>query len=641
MRCKYYFFVHVLMICLGFICSNTNAQKELRYPFSEIDENLLKNSNAVIREDISTYEVIDLGKGKSYLKMAITILNKKADHYAEVNIGYDKLSKIISLEGRSYDKTGRLITQLRNKDIQDYSAFDGFSIYSDNRMKYFDLRYPDYPYTIEYEVEIEENGFMSFNNWVPYSGFNVSSQKSRLEIISPENYEVRYLEINLDPTAKEEIIDGKKIIAWDFGSFEAIEHEARMPYLQRILPQVLTAPSTFELEGYAGNMNNWTSFGLWEKLLNDGRDELPEEYATKIKELVADESSQTEKIKKIYEHLQSNTRYVSIQLGIGGWQTFPAADVASNGYGDCKALSNFMKSMLKSVGITSYYTLVRAGNNAPNIITNFPSNQFNHMILCVPNYQDTIWLECTSQDNPFGYLGSFTGDRDVLVINENGGKIVHTPIYRQEQNSQIQSVNVTLHENGSAQVSVSTRCNGRQYDNYKQILDIGESEQKKWLYKNLDISNFELMEFKFDHKSQIIPELNANINLIVSRFAAVSGKRIFFQPNVLNKSYAMAIPQKERKYDFVLNYPYEDIDTVEINIPQGYHMEYIPETTSIDSRFGHYQSKIISQEGKVVYIRKHVMTKGTFPALQYIDYVKFINKIAEADKTKLVLVRST
>ena len=52
-----------------------------------------------------------------------------------------------------------------------------------------------------------------------------------------------------------------------------------------------------------------------------------------------------------------------------------------------------MRSLLQVIGVESYYTLVMAGENAPSIINNFPSPQFNHAILCVPVDKDTIWLE--------------------------------------------------------------------------------------------------------------------------------------------------------------------------------------------------------------------------------------------------------
>ena len=620
----------------------SNAQKQPMYPVSDIPVELLKNSNAVIRKNIKRFEVVDIGKGKSYRKYVVTILNKKADRYAEVRVGYDKLSKISSLKARSYDKSGRLIEQLKNKDIKDLSSYDGFSIYSDNRMKYFDLRYPEYPYTIEYVIEKDIDGLFFFPGISPIPYYNISAQEARLEIVSPQNYTVRYKEMNLvEPLVKEEIIDGKKILSWEFYDFPAIEREPLMPYRKDILPTVLTAPSEFEMEGYAGDMSAWKTYGLWNKKLNEGRDQLPEVFANEVKELIHEDLSRTEKIQKIYEYLQSTTRYVSIQMGIGGWQSFPATDVATNGYGDCKALTTYTKAMLKTAGIDSYYTLVSAGTYESNIETDFPSNQFNHAFLCVPNYQDTIWLECTSQDNPFGYLGTNTGDRDVLVINEDGGTVVHTKIYHKEDNRQNQRAVVELKENGSAQVSVSVRCTGLQYDNYSGLLDIGKSEQKKWLFRNLDIPSFDLIDFKFTEDRNIIPEVGAEINVSIQRFASVSGKRLFFQPNVFNKSYTTSIPQKERIYDFVLKYAFEDTDTVEVRIPQGYHMEFIPEKTIIESPYGKYESQVIPEEGKLLYIRKYSKEKGTFPSEDYVNYVKFMNKIAEADKTKLVLVKST
>jgi len=131
------------------------------------------------------------------------------------------------------------------------------------------------------------------------------------------------------------------------------------------------------------------------------------------------------------------------------------------------------------------------------------------------------------------------------------------------------------------------------------------------------------------------------MDISVQRLASVSGKRLFIEPNIFNQSRELSIPQSERKYDFVLRFPYTDIDSVMVAIPKGYHVEFLPEKIIIESQYGDYQSEIIADEGKITYIRKCSRVKGTFPAASYLEYVNFINKIAEADKIKVVLAKST
>jgi transglutaminase-like putative cysteine protease len=165
---------------------------------------------------------------------------------------------------------------------------------------------------------------------------------------------------------------------------------------------IYLASSEFEMAGYKGNMNTWENLGKFMQDLRGGRDQLPADIKQKVHELTDKEPDPNKKVAKLYEFMQQNTRYVSIQLGIGGLQPFDATYVATKRYGDCKALSNYMSALLKEIGVPSYYTLVKSGEGNTFFVPDFPSDQFDHVILCVPLKKDTMWLECTDQTLPAG-----------------------------------------------------------------------------------------------------------------------------------------------------------------------------------------------------------------------------------------------
>jgi hypothetical protein len=339
--------------------------------------------------------------------------------------------------------------------------------------------------------------------------------------------------------------------------------------------------------------------------------------------------------------MQSKTRYVSIQLGIGGFQPFEAAVVDQVGYGDCKALTNYMQTLLKTVGIPSYYSLVNAGSNRKPMITDFPSPQFNHVILCVPTGQDTVWLECTSQENPFGYLGSFTSDREVLLVKENAAEIVRTPIYEQEQNKQIRKAKVVLDESGNGKVEVETIYAGLQYENVSRILKERYEEQRKIIYQRTEIPTFELKQFSYQAQKDMIPTVNEKLDISLKNYANVSGKRLFFLSNLMNRSAFIPPRNEDRKNDIVIKTPYIDIDTIEYQLPEALHPEYMPAPISISSVFGNYEASFEVSQGKLVYIRKISIRKGNFPADKYVEWVNFYSEVNKADHTKIVLRNST
>ena len=74
------------------------------------------------------------------------------------------------------------------------------------------------------------------------------------------------------------------------------------------------------------------------------RQDVPLETAAYIKEITGNISDPKAKAQKIYEYMQHKTHYVSIQIGIGGYQPFTASEVDKDGYGDCKALCNYTRA---------------------------------------------------------------------------------------------------------------------------------------------------------------------------------------------------------------------------------------------------------------------------------------------------------
>jgi transglutaminase-like putative cysteine protease len=637
--------MRVLTLIWILLCTTDSilASGDPKYPISAIKEELKKDVNVVYRLDHTTFTIHGRSRATQYTHEVITILNEKGKRFASEAVYYDKLSKIKDFNGSVYDANGKLIKRLKNSEIADQSAFDGFTLYSDARLKTIDLSQGAYPYTVEWEYEIELKYLFEIPDFY-VSGEDVSVENASFVLKYVTDVKPRYKTINISQQPKfEKFPDGSEQVTWEFWDVKPVSSEPHGPPTVSMLPAVIAAPSVFEYDTYVGNMNSWNEFGHWIASLNKDRDVLPEATKQKIKQLVANAKTTEEKTRILYDYLQSKTRYVSIQLGIGGYQPFEASVVDQYGYGDCKALSNYMIAVLREAGVKSYYALAYAGSNYRGLDTSFPRSQFNHAIVAVPNSADTIWLECTSQTNPFGYQGLFTGDRKALLITEGGAAVVNTTRYSAEQNLQSRLATVVLSLNGDATAKVTTRYEGIQYENdgLDNVLTSQYDDQKKWIEKTTKIPSFEIRSFSMKNHRNRMPEAVVHVDLNLRRLATVSGKRIFLSPNLMNRSIYIPPKVESRKTDIYRKNAFTDVDTIIYQLPEQFYLEHLPENISLKSRFGEYEASYRVEAGSLIYIRRLRMNKGVFPASSYNEFVEFYKGINKADNTKLVFMTKT
>lgn len=635
--------IRYIPFLFGLVCL-LQGYAQTKFAVSQIPEELKVNSNLVVRENHVEFEITSKSKANYRVHEVLTILSPKAKDNAYQAIFYDKLKKVVSLKANVYDQKGMLLKKLKQSDFEDRSAISGYSLYEDSRMKVADLTHQNYPYTIEMEYELSYGYLFFIPTFFPMSTTSTSVEHASFALKFPPSLAPRYKVKNLPEGVPDQVvgIDGSVQWVWKFNNLKPITKEELGGSLRGTFPHIMSAPTQFEYAGYSGSMDNWAHFGDWINSLNQGRDELTPETKAFVRKLKETHESLEEKTEALYKFLQQKTRYVSIQLGIGGFQPFEAKVVDQVGYGDCKALSNYMIALLKEAEIKASYILIRAGSNEDEIDPDFTSTQFNHVIVAVPNKADTIWLECTSQSAPFGYLGSFTADRYALAVSSEGSRIIRTPKVQPDQNFQHRKATFLLSENGGAVAQVVTTYSGLECENNGlNFIDESQSDgQQNWITQNTP-SAFSIEKFGFKKNNSNPPQIHIDATFTISRLAPVTGKRVFISPNTLNKFPLVTPSSEERVDDFTIHKSFTHIDSIEFNFPEGLYPETIPADIHLTNPFGEYQVNFLIDNGKITYIRKLKMIEGRFPASTYKDFGLFIKEINKADNQKFVLVNKT
>ncbi len=645
---KFHFFSQFMLSVLGLFLTQSShlfAQKE-DFSVAKIDPNLKSGADAVVRLQETIFDIKDKGTATTKYRYVCTIFNKDGDSESQCVVSFDQLTKIKNLDGKLYDANGKVVSKLKKSDIYETGATDGLQFVSDSHVKVARFSYGNYPYTIEFEYETTSKNLMFYPMFVPQESPKFGVEKSSLLVISPKELKLRYKENNFSNACKKSQKDGKDTYLWELNNVPTAKLETYgLPWNAKA-PWVQTAPSEFEVQGYEGKFQTWEDYGKFNNDLRKERDIVPQATQEEIKKLVANEPTKFLKAKKVYEYMQSRTRYMFIGLGIGGWQPMPAQEVDKKGYGDCKALTNYTKSLLKVVGIDSHYSLVNAGDDSRDVVVDekFPSPRFNHAFLCIPMEKDTVWVECTSQNAPFGYIGDFTDDRNVLITTENGGKVVHTKKYTALDNTQNTNAIIKVNEAGEGEIDATTTYRGRacETNHLMHIAEKAPETQRKWVNENTPLPDFELSEFKIDLKKTLIPEVAQKRKLKARNIFPRTGKRLFITPNLLNKFDEKLEVDENRKEDiFLKGIDFSDNDTITYYLPEKYHIEGTTNDVKITSPFGEYKSQIKAEQGKITYTRQFMMKKGHYSKEKAKELNEFIKNVKKADNTKIVCVKGT
>jgi hypothetical protein len=377
----------------------------------------------------------------------------------------------------------------------------------------------------------------------------------------------------------------------------------------------------------------------------------------KVRQLTAEKSDFDSKARAISEFIQSEVRYVAIEIGIGGHQPHPAPDAFRYRYGDCKDKANLMSTMLRETGIASDYIVINTHRGIAK--QDFPSLSFNHAILAIEippatdvtryrsvvtskSGQKLLLFDPTDRYTPLGEIGSHIQDRYALLVTAAGGEVIHTPVLDPEANRIVRRGTFTISPEGGISGNVSETRSGEHASDWRGIFhSSNEQERTKHIESNVSrsLSTAKVQNIKLEALDQRNGELVTRYEVSSDRYAQITGPLMLVRPRVIGR-LAFGLEKKERKYPIELHSTLLDDDQFDIEIPQGYVIDDMPDPMKADSSFGTYESHIEKAGSKIIYKRTFINRSLEIPKDKIAEFRAFQNRIAE-DENAVVVLKKT
>ena len=463
-------------------------------------------------------------------------------------------------------------------------------------------------------------------------------RRSRFILDAPATMALHLEQLNLPAPAKVERRNGRIIRTW---AAQDLPH---------IKPQQFSTDTGSKYASVAvSGPVTWEMVGRWYGGLARDRYVLDDSGRAELARRVAAAASALDTLRAVHKWVAQDIRYVSVSLGLGGYQPRTPAEVVRTGFGDCKDKATLFVAALRTLGMRAAPVLLSSYAGVNDTLPSLGS--FDHVIARVEGTSGPTYVDLTASYTPYGELPrSEEGGLAVVVRPEGPVEVVHLP--RSPVSAHLsRSVLVgTIDTTGRVQGVWTTEARGGEAaglrSSYARAFDSTERAQ---IGRNILQSMFQGGKVDslvlFDGNDLEAPVM-IRMYFSGARVLRRSG-RGWILPNPLGTMETLENSAEAVERDIERDgarWAAIDLAAVsgnsttelsaEYHLPAGWRMQ-VPPDIQIDGEFGQYSVAYTFADGVFRATRRMVGKRGALPPSRVEALTAFLREVA-ADNTPLL-----
>jgi hypothetical protein len=402
----------------------------------------------------------------------------------------------------------------------------------------------------------------------------------------------------------------------------------------------------------------WHGIGEWYTALAHDRLAATPAIAAKAAELTAGKTDFYDKAEAIGDFVQQHIRYFVVEMGVGGFQPHFAGDILRGGYGDCKDKATVLSALLSAAGIHSDLVMVDTQRgvvdpDAPSIAGNHMvaaieipkgySSPKMHSVFTASNGKRYLIFDPTWERTPFGEVEDNLQGSYGLLIESGDSQIFQIPVLSPDLNRVHRTGTLTLAADGSLTGNAAESWMGDIASEHRYRLGAEDADkQKESIDRSLshDVMAASLRNLKIENLGALNKDLTASFDLSADHFASAVGPLLMVRPRVFG-TYTLPTDHKSRKVAIDLGHAMEGTDSFDIQIPDGYAVDELPEPVKADVGFASYESTTTVSGHTLHYSRTFTLRQVQLPADKYGELQRFVSLIGADEDSRVVLKRTS